>query len=249
MNIYIRNNIRAIFSVLTRLFTVTFFIYISNSMDATAQNLNLDSDGEVNSIASDILKGGYILYFRHASKQKIEDSYLIDQLAAYTGDTELDGTCLNYEGKIESKAMGAMLKISKMNIGKIYSSPMCRSKQTAVLSMGHVDEVAEIFIYPSLLFYDKSVSQQEALRNAFKQKLKDIMPQPGEGNSLVFAHNSTIESSDYSSVIDDSTFGSDTVSSGGFHVLKVEDDTIKLIYSFDLFHEFSWEVVPLTIQN
>ena len=77
--------------------------------------------------AEEILNGGYILFFRHAERDKFNDVYTFDRIEAASlnngkivrgtrfGENEYfkDAVCLNKRGEIQANAMSEIIKLSK----------------------------------------------------------------------------------------------------------------------------------------
>ena len=85
------------------------------------------------SVAFEALKrGGYVIVMRHANSP-------YDQLGAVglSKGCKLDpGRGLDAEGYFQARAMGEILKENAVPILKAYTSPMCRSWDTAALAAG-----------------------------------------------------------------------------------------------------------------
>jgi len=106
--------------------------------------------------ANEILKGGYLLLFRHAEREKWIDVQMYDALESdlhkngfndsrYAEKDYFDkAVCLNSRGKIQAKAMQEVINYSKLPIGYVISSPSCRARQTANLVFGGYQNLIEI---------------------------------------------------------------------------------------------------------
>ena len=89
--------------------------------------------------AKKVIKGGYILHFRHAERDKWIDVQMYDALESDVHKNGLnktrfaekdyfkDAVCLNKRGLIQAKAIGEHLKQINFPIGFVASSPSCRS--------------------------------------------------------------------------------------------------------------------------
>ena len=92
--------------------------------------------------ANKIMKGGYILHFRHAERDKWIDVQMYDAIESdlhqnghnksrYAENDYFDqAVCLNKRGKIQARAIGEHLNHIKLPIGYVASSPSCRARQT-----------------------------------------------------------------------------------------------------------------------
>ncbi len=103
--------------------------FLSSCASAQAPRVN----EAASSVAFEAVKrGGYVLVMRHANSPD-------DQLGAVglsTGCTLAPGRGLDAEGFFQARAMGEILKENGVPILKAYTSPMCRSWDTAGLAAG-----------------------------------------------------------------------------------------------------------------
>ena len=103
--------------------------------------------------AKEIMKGGYILHFRHAERDKWIDVHMYDALESEVHENGYnesryaefdyfkDAVCLNERGVIQATAMGELLDDINFPIGYIISSPSCRGRQTAEYAFGGYDKL------------------------------------------------------------------------------------------------------------
>ena len=109
--------------------------------------------------ANEILKGGYILHFRHAERDKWIDVQMYDALESHLhsngknesryaeNDYFSEAVCLNDRGKIQAKAIGESLKYIGLPVGAVHSSVSCRARQTAELAFGRYDKMYRILVH------------------------------------------------------------------------------------------------------
>ena len=79
-----------------------------------------------------LLRGGYVLYFRHASTdfgQNDERMTDFDNCASQRNLTE--------RGRSDARAIGAAIRRLDIPIGDVLASPFCRTRETAELIFGH----------------------------------------------------------------------------------------------------------------
>ena len=102
-------------------------------------------------------KGGFILYFRHASRDAwpLVSAFDVYALAANLQDPSLvsfrRAVCLTDQGIEEAKILGKILELAKIPTGTVVSSPSCRAMQTAIHAFGKVDRVDNSLLYVALL--------------------------------------------------------------------------------------------------
>lgn len=195
--------------------------------------------------ANNLKKGGYILFFRHAERDKWLDVKMYDALELDVDKNNKKGTkfgeneyyasavCLSEKGKVQAKAMGEVIEISKIPIGHVFTSPSCRARQTAQFAFGRYD------------FIDKNLINRSS-KKVFKQKqraylrnlLLEIPMKPGT-NTVISSHNGV--------------FGNPllslkgpklTTEEGGFFVISNEDNKLDLKHTFYNFANFSKEFFP-----
>ena len=104
-------------------------------------------------LANEILKeGGYILFFRHAEREKWIDVAMYDALEANHLPNAEDrfyekAVCLSSKGKIQARAMGEVIRLLNLPVSSVVSSPSCRARQTAELVFGKYDNLNKVLVY------------------------------------------------------------------------------------------------------
>jgi phosphohistidine phosphatase SixA len=139
-----------------------------------------------------IKAGGFILHFRHFTREREPDVLVFDQVLMAT-DRELETSfwdkfvCLNEIGVAEATAIHSIVKLSNIGIGTVVSSPLCRSRQSAQLVAGRVD-----FYWSSLIHRTAIPPSQH--REFALQLLKDLNSLPMEPgkNVMLFGHGGTL---------------------------------------------------------
>ena len=187
--------------------------------------------------AKKILSGGFILFFRHAERDKWIDVQMYDALESELQDKNpnsfrfaeneyfADAVCLNKRGKIQAKAMGEVIKYSELPVSYVVSSPSCRARQTANLVFGGYDELEKKFVH-------KGPYTETGDRSGYLEKYILNLPRSKDKNVIISAHNS---------VIGDHLFIRDKVSleEGGFYVLSIKNNKLVLEHEFHNFNSFS----------
>ena len=89
-------------------------------------------------------KGGYIIYMRHAERNKWLDTKMYDAAEtseARRGENEYfaDFVCLNERGKIQAKMINEFIIKHGMKVGNVISSPSCRARQTAKIGFNKLN--------------------------------------------------------------------------------------------------------------
>ena len=199
-------------------------------------------------IAKDILNGGYIIVVRHAHREKWIDVTMYDALELLKnedarGSYYENAVCLSKnQGIPQAMAIGEMIGLIKLPIGKIISSPSCRSRETATLGFGGYDE-----INTRLLHYYGSPNGpfDESVEDHFNEVKSLIMAsQPSKGtNTIISAHNNTVRSQVVDGVLEKRNREIHEVDwlleEGGFHVLKVVEGKLLFVTKFHNFQSFA----------
>ena len=230
--------------LLVSLSSITYLVkqrrYISENIKQliSGKSYNLDYDNnEKNKLwAKKILSGGYILFFRHAERDKWIDVQMYDALETeildkssksfrFAENEYFEGAvCLNKRGKIQAKAMGEVVKYSKLPIGYIVSSPSCRARQTADLVFGGYDALDKTFVH-------KGPYSDVGDRSAFLEKYILNLPRSKDKNVIISAHNGVIGSHLF--------VGDKSLEEGGFYVLSINNNKLVLEHEFHNFNSFS----------
>jgi len=137
----------------------------------------------------ELMRGGYVLYFRHAARESDYSAgiFALESLMSVTQKeirhpTSRYAVCLNEKGKVQSWLINELFRELKIPVGKVVSSPICRSMETAQLAFGKIDELHPALVHPPLQLPE----QKEEFKNK-KLKLLATLPAPGT-NTVVVAH-------------------------------------------------------------
>lgn len=182
--------------------------------------------------AERISKGGFILHFRHAQREKWPNVLGFDAYEIYTEanserSTYSKATCLTDQGMEEAKLIGKVFKINDVNVDKVVSSPSCRAMQTAQLAFGKVD-----FVDISLLHRTAMMQDQ---RDHFAHQLRELFLRnsPSQTGNVIFSgHGSTLEDDTKIIFDEDETGGLDRQETG-FIVIENVNGKLHARYRFD----------------
>jgi phosphohistidine phosphatase SixA len=203
-----------------------------------------DPQGSDQFWAKRILDGGYILYFRHAERDKYLDVFIYDLLESnFPPKTETGyrlgnqdyfsgAVCLNDRGLIQARAMGEIVNDIALPVGSVVVSPSCRARQTASIAFGGFDKIAPVLVHRGP--YKEDFTKHKIEVGKFLSRLNV----PSKKNTIVIAHNDVIDRAIFSnSFKGDSTI---YLEEGGFVVIsKSKDGTLKLEHTFTNFATFS----------
>jgi len=125
--------------------------------------------------------GGYVLFMRHTNS----DTSHPDQLNINLNDCETQRP-LSAEGIHMATRIGRSIRIAKIPIGEIFSSPMCRTKDTASFTFGSNFNVDDHLMYTANIKPKEKISVLEATRELLSK------PIDGKVNRVIVAHAQNI---------------------------------------------------------
>ena len=190
--------------------------------------------------AKEISNGGYILYFRHAEREKWPIVMSYDAFELYTNEKEAENSsyskavCLSDRGIEQAKIMNFYIKLSKMKISEVISSPSCRAKQTSELAFGRIDKISN-----ALVHYGPWNEERKDHLDAVKKIFKDVKIKDNQ-NVIISAHNGVIQRYLFDKIdIDITDFN---IGEAGFYIIsKDEKNNIilkKQVYNFRNFSKY-----------
>lgn len=125
--------------------------------------------------------GGLVILMRHASTE----SGLGDPAGFRLGDCATQRN-LSQAGIEESRRVGARLAAERVPIGRAYTSPWCRCRDTAMAAFGRAEDwspLSSIFDYP-----DREADYSERVR----KRIGGYGARPPGGNVVMVTHNVNI---------------------------------------------------------
>ena len=191
--------------------------------------------------AKEIMKGGYILHFRHAERDKWIDVQMYDALESDVSNNGLDNSryaefdyfdeavCLNKRGKIQARAMGEHLSNIKFPIGNVVSSVSCRARQTANLAFDGYDSLHRILVHSGP--YNEKIKYRNKSLIDFYQSLTIEQNK----NTIVSSHNSVISCE---MLINKKCPQNFKLEEGGFYIISKNDAGLVLEHEFHHFNDF-----------
>jgi len=140
--------------------------------------------------------GGYTIFIRHSERDKdVENMSALERFATKfeggTHPTFKRGMCLTEEGKAEAWLLGQVFEKAEIPIGTVYSSPICRTKETAQLAFGRIDVVNSNLNYQgtkaSYVSMGLTTKEEKDIVDRNFRKLIYSIPKKGM-NKVVVAH-------------------------------------------------------------
>tara|TARA_A100001015_G_C15040694_1_gene739460 strand:+ start:797 stop:1594 length:798 start_codon:yes stop_codon:yes gene_type:complete len=244
-----------VLSILVITFSSLVYLYdvrdkISKTLKARLSFNKLDKEKNLKKLtdkkyAEAILEGNYILFFRHAHRQKWLDVPAYDAeeaLQGLQGENTFfkDAVCLSNQGQSQSKIMGKQFARFNLPIGKVISSPSCRSRQTAINAFGKIDDINIVFLHTGP--FNESVSDHVKL---VRQEMLDISVDQNT-NIIISSHGNVIEKEVFDEIKLIDYFDSEKnknynldLGEGGFMVISKKDQKIILEHIFVNYKEFA----------
>jgi len=133
-------------------------------------------------LADALRRGGYVVYFRHAStdlSQEDTDTRNLRNCATQRN--------LNAKGRADARAIGRAFRALRLPVGSVFASKYCRTRQTALLAFGRVRTTTDLTSLPSA-----STERERNRRVAALRRLLATQPRPGT-NTVLVAHLFNIE--------------------------------------------------------
>lgn len=142
--------------------------------------------------AQKIRDGGYILYIRHAQREKWNDVTAFDAVDLINGvEAETSSyrraVCLTEQGVEEAKIVGEVFRRAGVRVGKVISSPSCRARQTAMHAFGTIDQVSSALLHRTAVMKE----QHKAFALETRKIVDGLKPAPGK-NDVIVAHSGTM---------------------------------------------------------
>jgi broad specificity phosphatase PhoE len=147
------------------------------SAQSTAPGATL-SEGE---LIDALRRGGYVIYFRHAATNPEQADTSDPKLGRCEGQQNLSG-----DGRQMARDIGAAFQTLRIPVGKVVSSPYCRTVETATLAFGR-NELSDALFFA--MGFGKTEREQQGL--ALRQMLA---APPGRGtNTVLVSHHANLK--------------------------------------------------------
>jgi phosphohistidine phosphatase SixA len=182
---------------------------------------------------------GYILFFRHAEREKWLDVKSYDAIELENNilaekSSFKKAVCLSSRGVEQAKMMGEYFKKIDLKVKSIISSPSCRARQTAMFSFGEIDKIRN-----ELVHYGPWNETEDFHYSNVRNILLNVPFEKGR-NTIVFGHNGVVDKS----VVDKYPIGfAFDLDEGGFYVISKNKGKLVINYKFNDFHSFSKNIL------
>lgn len=129
-------------------------------------------------IIRQLREGGYVLYMRHGNT----DTSRPDQLPAVDLNDCSTQRPLTAAGRRVVANVGKEVRKRKIPVGEIFSSPMCRAKESALAAFGPKYTVNNLLMYTSNMSNEEKAPALEMTRELISK------PVAGKTNRVLVAH-------------------------------------------------------------
>ena len=198
--------------------------------------------------AKEVIKGGYILHFRHAQREKWDDVTAFDAYELLYQINAEDSSfkkavCLTEQGIEEAKLIGKIFRTLDVNISKVISSPSCRARQTALIAFNKIDKISNSLLHRTAM----KINQHNDFAIKLRAVINDIKIIKGK-NVILSGHGGTL-SYDKKIVIDENYPGEDIDDrlETGFVVLEKLNNKIIFRHKFRSIKDFANSIIELPI--
>lgn len=202
--------------------------------------------------AKEIAKGGYIFFFRHAQREKWNDivtaydAYEIVNAIEARGSWIERAVCLTPRGIKDAKLIGIIFEHAKIKINKIFSSPSCRARETAMYAFNRIDMYDPAILHPTAI----NNKEYKIMAKKLRQLIFNMEKKDGY-NNIISGHGNTLDKY-YLNILDKHKLPPAreimSISESGFHVLEVDRKKNKIYYRYKFkdFRDFALQVYNIS---
>ena len=98
---------------------------------------------------------------------------------------DIKNTCLREKGKVEASNINKIFSLHKIPIGDVFTSPLCRNKETALLAFDKITSEYNFMLYPEIMNPSDIMKNKTWLKELFIKK-------PENGNKILIGHGGII---------------------------------------------------------
>jgi len=127
-------------------------------------------------------QGGYVVYFRHGSTEKVGEK---DVPAGQLSDCSTQRN-LSEKGREQAKGIGQAFKKLDIPVGNVYTSPYCRCVDTANLAFGKYEKSDNLYF---------AIHLPPEQREPVNAKLREMLSQKPKGanNTIIVSHTGNLK--------------------------------------------------------
>ncbi len=227
----------AVFLFLVGFASIVILFDARNKIQNRVSSLGYSENLPASELAAKVTKGGLILFFRHAEREKWIDVAMYDAIEANHQPLAenryfKDAVCLSSRGLVQGRAMGDVIKTLTFPVKTVVTSPSCRARQTAELAFGGYDKIDHTFMHRGPYLED-----EEELIQAIREQILQLETSPDK-NVIISAHNGVIKPGIFDKL---NIKFDDDLEEGGFYVMENRNGSLILIGYFNNFQFFHKE--------
>ena len=160
---------------------LTVLLPAGNSFAETLPEPPTLSVQDLQKLAPELRRGGYVIYFRHLdTRQEQEDVQPVD-----LGDCAKQRN-LSSEGIARGRAISKAFRELQISVGNVISSPFCRTVETGKLIAGKASTDEDLFFAISL------TKEGKERKGAALRKLLARVPEKGK-NTVIIGHTANLQ--------------------------------------------------------
>lgn len=182
---------------------------------------------------SNLQKGGYIIFLRHASREKWPevtafDVYEFQSRIEDSSQTSFKrAVCLSEQGIEEAKLIGKIFSLARIPTGTVVSSPSCRAKQTAFYAFGKYDFVDNSIRFPKT----RDEQQERNPTDRLMVLLRNVDITPGT-NTVISGHSVNFGQYRGRGLTEDWYDATEPLETGFTVLERKKDNTIAVLFTF-----------------
>lgn len=170
----------ALMRAFAALFTLVLFCFLLLPARQAHADTVAEPPPATPELIEQLRKGGFVIYFRHATTELSGVSEGAEDLAKCETQRQLSDA-----GRKLAASIGKAIHSLNLPIGKVWSSPFCRCKDTASLIFGRFE------VDKTLYFALKVSDEERKLQAETMRKMLAVMPAAGT-NTVIVSHSANL---------------------------------------------------------
>jgi phosphohistidine phosphatase SixA len=214
-----------------------------NSISQPSLTIN-DAEGDARYWVERIRSGdgAFILYFRHAEREKwplvaVYDYFEVSESVDGSQQSYAAAVCLSERGKEDARLIGQVFDKAGITVAKVLSSPSCRARETASTAFGRINVTDRALLSGGAVGIK---FDPESAGNLIDLLIRNS-PELGETVAVV-GHSHTLETKT-DELFPDLTLEIPELNESGFYVIEVVEGKLVPRWAFVDFTDFAHELL------
>ena len=144
-----------------------------------------------------------------------------------------DAICLSSKGQIQARGINDLVKAVSLPVGHIFSSPICRARETAKYGFNGYEKLDEGFIYMDITSV-KSADRAKKIKELYLS-----LPIKQGTNTIITSHNGVLSNYIFDNLSNSLNTDLLTTEEGSFYVISKTDNKLYLEHNFKKLSNFS----------